>query len=193
MQLSLDGKRRSHKRNRYSSSNSDSLIFTKSYRSTLLITTPTPSRVKTNLKMFYHGVTETSSRSTVNIILLLKSLVSKHSIINPHLSLFWILKYFKWDISIFYTLEKSYEHNNKELYNRLAKAQVAENQIRNQINFFVWYLNAFCLEATYLPLTWWAEWEIIYFLLDSFVYTFETFLVSYVITSHVMWNGEQTE
>ena len=33
-QFSLDRKRRSHERNRYSASDSDSLIFTRSYRST---------------------------------------------------------------------------------------------------------------------------------------------------------------
>ena len=47
-EFSLDRKRRSHNWNRYSASDSDSLIFTRSYRSALLITTPTPSLVKTN-------------------------------------------------------------------------------------------------------------------------------------------------
>ena len=52
MQFSLDHKRRSHKENRCSASDSVGLIFTRSYRSTLLITTPTttPSLVKTSLK-----------------------------------------------------------------------------------------------------------------------------------------------
>jgi len=51
MQFSLGRKRRSHKRNRCSASDSIGLIFTRSYRSTLLITTPTttPSLVKTSL------------------------------------------------------------------------------------------------------------------------------------------------
>ena len=45
-------KRRSHKQNHCSASDSVGLIFTRSYRSTLLITTPTttPSLVKTSLK-----------------------------------------------------------------------------------------------------------------------------------------------
>ena len=54
MQFSLDCKRRSHKQNQCSASDSVGLIFTRSwwYRSTLLITTPTttPSLVKTSLK-----------------------------------------------------------------------------------------------------------------------------------------------
>ena len=50
MQVSLDHKQRSHERNRCSASDSDSLIFTRSYRSALLITTPTPSLEKTSLK-----------------------------------------------------------------------------------------------------------------------------------------------
>ena len=50
MQFSLDRKRRSHKRNRYSASDSDSSIFTRSYHFALLITTPTLSLVKTSLK-----------------------------------------------------------------------------------------------------------------------------------------------
>ena len=51
MQFSLDRKRRSHQRARYSASDSVGLIFTRSYRSSLLITTPTttPSLVKTSL------------------------------------------------------------------------------------------------------------------------------------------------
>ena len=51
MQFSLDRKRRSHKQNQCSASDSVGLIFTRSYRSTLLITTPTttPSLVKTSL------------------------------------------------------------------------------------------------------------------------------------------------
>ena len=54
MQFSLDRERRSHKRNRCSTSDSVGLIFTRSYRSTLLITTPTttPSLAKTSLKAF---------------------------------------------------------------------------------------------------------------------------------------------
>ena len=50
-QFSLDHKRRSHTRNECFASDSDSLIFTRSYRSALLITTPTltPSLVKTSL------------------------------------------------------------------------------------------------------------------------------------------------
>ena len=39
MKFSLDQKRRCRKRNRYSASDSDSLIFTRSSRSALLITT----------------------------------------------------------------------------------------------------------------------------------------------------------
>ena len=52
MQFSLDRKRRNHQRTRYSASDSVGLIFTRSYRSSLLITTPTttPSLVKTSLK-----------------------------------------------------------------------------------------------------------------------------------------------
>ena len=52
MQFSLDRKRRSHKKNQCSASDSVGLIFTRSYRFTLLITTPTttPSLVKTSLK-----------------------------------------------------------------------------------------------------------------------------------------------
>ena len=49
IQFSLDHKRPSYKRNRCSASDSDSLIFTRSYLSALLITTPTPSQVKTSL------------------------------------------------------------------------------------------------------------------------------------------------
>ena len=51
MQFKLDRKRQSHKRNRYSASNYDNFISTRSYRSALLITTPTPplSLVKTSL------------------------------------------------------------------------------------------------------------------------------------------------
>ena len=52
MQFSLDRKGRSHKQNQCSASDSVGLIFTRSYRFTLLITTPTttPSLVKTSLK-----------------------------------------------------------------------------------------------------------------------------------------------
>ena len=48
MQFSLDRNRRSHKQNHCSASDSVGLIFTRSYRYTLLITTPTttPSLVK---------------------------------------------------------------------------------------------------------------------------------------------------
>ena len=51
MQFSLDRKQRRHKQNQCSASNSVGLIFTRSYRSTLLIATPTPtpSLVKTSL------------------------------------------------------------------------------------------------------------------------------------------------
>ena len=51
MQFSLVRKRRSHKQNQCSASDSVGLVFTRSYRFTLLITTPTttPSLVKTNL------------------------------------------------------------------------------------------------------------------------------------------------
>ena len=48
MQFSLDHKRQSHKQNQCFASDSVGLIFTKSYRSTLLITTPL--LVKTSLK-----------------------------------------------------------------------------------------------------------------------------------------------
>ena len=60
MQFSLDRKRRSHKQNQCSASDSVGLIFTRSYHFTLLITTPTttPSLVKTSLK-------EASSRWTI--------------------------------------------------------------------------------------------------------------------------------
>ena len=52
MQFSLDRKPRSRKRIQCSASDSVGLIFTSSYHSTLLITTPTmtPSLVKTSLK-----------------------------------------------------------------------------------------------------------------------------------------------
>ena len=52
MQFSLDCKQRNHQRTRYSAFDSVGLIFTRSYRSSLLITTPTttPSLVKTSLK-----------------------------------------------------------------------------------------------------------------------------------------------
>ena len=51
MQFSLDRKQRRHEQNQCSASDSAGLIFTRSYRSTLLITTPatTPSLVKTSL------------------------------------------------------------------------------------------------------------------------------------------------
>ena len=51
MQFSLDRKRRRHKQTQCSASDSVGLIFTRSYCSTLLITTPTttPSLVKTSL------------------------------------------------------------------------------------------------------------------------------------------------
>ena len=51
MQFSLDHKRRSHKQSQCSAYDSVGLIFTRSYRSRLLITTPTttPSLVKTSL------------------------------------------------------------------------------------------------------------------------------------------------
>ena len=51
MQFSLDRKGRSHEQNQSSASDSVDLIFTRSYRFTLLITTPTttPSLVKTSL------------------------------------------------------------------------------------------------------------------------------------------------
>ena len=54
MQFSLVRKQRRHKQNRCSASDSVGLIFTRSYRSTLLITTPTttPSLVKTSLEAF---------------------------------------------------------------------------------------------------------------------------------------------
>ena len=52
MQFSLDRKRWSHKQNQRSASDSVGFIFTRSYRSALLITTltTTPSLVKTSLK-----------------------------------------------------------------------------------------------------------------------------------------------
>ena len=52
MQFSLNRKQRIHERNGYSASDSNSLIFTRSYRSALVITSPTltPSLVKTSLK-----------------------------------------------------------------------------------------------------------------------------------------------
>ena len=51
-QFSLDRKQRRHKQNQCSASDSVGLIFTRSYHSTLLITTPTttPSLVKTSLE-----------------------------------------------------------------------------------------------------------------------------------------------
>ena len=55
MQFSLDRKQRSHKRMQCSASDSVGSIFTRSHRSTLLITTPTttPSLVKTSLKRVF--------------------------------------------------------------------------------------------------------------------------------------------
>ena len=50
--LTIDYKQRCHKRNHCSTSHSVSLIFTWSYCSTLLITTPTPSLVKPSLQYF---------------------------------------------------------------------------------------------------------------------------------------------
>ena len=50
MQFSLDRKQRNLKQNQCSASNSVGLIFTRSYCSTLLNTTTTPSPVKTSLK-----------------------------------------------------------------------------------------------------------------------------------------------
>ena len=52
MQFSHDHKRQSHKQNQCFASDSVDLIFTRSYRFTLLITTPTttPSLVKTSFK-----------------------------------------------------------------------------------------------------------------------------------------------
>ena len=50
MQFSLDRERRRHKQNQCSASDSVGLIFTRSYRSTLMITTPTPSLVRTKLE-----------------------------------------------------------------------------------------------------------------------------------------------
>ena len=51
MQFPLDHKRQRHKQNQCSASDSVDFIFTRSYHSTLLITTPTttPSLVKTSL------------------------------------------------------------------------------------------------------------------------------------------------
>ena len=58
MQFSLDRKRRSHKQNQCSASDSVGLIFTRSYRFTHLITTPTttPSLVKTSLNAFHEEI-----------------------------------------------------------------------------------------------------------------------------------------
>ena len=57
MQFSLDRKQRKHKQNQCSVSDSVGLIFTRSYHSTLLITTPTttPSLVETSVLMQGHG------------------------------------------------------------------------------------------------------------------------------------------
>ena len=62
MQFSLDRKRRSHNQNQCSASDSVGLIFTRSYRFTLLITTPTMtlSLVKTSLN---HGRRKQENRS----------------------------------------------------------------------------------------------------------------------------------
>ena len=58
MQFSLDRKGRSHKQNQCSASDSVGLIFTRSYRFTLLITTPTttPSPVKAAFRLAMIGV-----------------------------------------------------------------------------------------------------------------------------------------
>ena len=55
-QFSLDRKQRRHKQNQCSASDSIGLIFTRSYRSTLLIATPTTTAllVKTSLKRSQH-------------------------------------------------------------------------------------------------------------------------------------------
>ena len=55
MQFSLDRKQRRHNQNQGSASDSVGLIFTRSYRSTLLITTPTTTQslVKTSLMGFF--------------------------------------------------------------------------------------------------------------------------------------------
>ena len=55
MQFSLDNKRWSHKKNQCSASDSVGLNFTRSYRSTLLTTTPTatPSLVKIAFPFFF--------------------------------------------------------------------------------------------------------------------------------------------
>ena len=60
--VSLDLKQRNHKQNQCSASNSVSLIFTRSYRSTLLITTSTtaPLLVKTRLKIIYTTLVHSS-------------------------------------------------------------------------------------------------------------------------------------
>ena len=56
MQFSLDRKQRRHKQNQCSASDSFRLIFTRSYRSTLLITTPTTrcNNLNSNPKKFYN-------------------------------------------------------------------------------------------------------------------------------------------
>ena len=85
MQFSLDRKRRSHKQNQCSASDSVGLIFTRSYRSTLLITTPTttPSLVKTSLYMALFadfmdnsGFRPTETMSTVLVVSPLNALIS---------------------------------------------------------------------------------------------------------------------
>ena len=70
MKFSLDHKRRSHKQNQCSASDSVSLIFTRSCRSTLLITTPTttPSVVKTSLKNASYSYRMTHLEKVVNFL-----------------------------------------------------------------------------------------------------------------------------
>ena len=69
VQFSLDRKQRSRKRMRCSASDSVSLIFTRSYRSTLVITTPTttPSLVKTSLEGHKHGGRDVTKASVAEV------------------------------------------------------------------------------------------------------------------------------
>ena len=82
MQCSLAHKRRSHKQNRCSASNSVGLIFTRSYWSALLITTPTPtpSLEKTSLyfgKFVRSHVSMTLQRIAMTIRIFLKFDIGK--------------------------------------------------------------------------------------------------------------------
>ena len=90
MQFSLDRKGRSHKQNQCSASDSVGLIFTRSYRFTLLITTPTttPSLVKTSFYASEDSETITTSGHVYYTTLLPRDIVfSKGGWVGPRCAL----------------------------------------------------------------------------------------------------------